>query len=161
MEYKIVDQNPYNPYIIFDLDGTLANITHRLHHIKNEEKKKNFDSFNDAMHDDSPNRHIVEIFKRMCHSVHTINNPPIIVTGRPETHRNQTEKWLMHHGLVPHYLFMRPANDYRSDTDIKKEIVEKYIKKAPILFVLDDRDRVVNMWRELGYKCLQVQKGDY
>ena len=159
MIYTAVKQNPYKPYIIFDLDGTLANIGHRLHHIQND--KPNWDVFNDACPGDAINTHVYELYQQMCNQSNKPNHPPIIVTARPETHREQTEQWLMKWNLVPRYLFMRPAKDYRPDVEIKKEIVDKYIQKAPVLFVVDDRTKVVNMWRELGYKCFQAQAGDY
>ena len=57
--------------------------------------------------------------------------------------------------------------DYRgihisSLQDIKREIFENYIRDYyNIQFVLDDRNQVVEMWRSLGLKCLQVQEGDF
>jgi hypothetical protein len=57
---------------------------------------------------------------------------------------------------------MRKKGDFRKDSVVKKEIYEKYIKdNFNILFCLDDRNQVVNMWREIGIKCLQVQDGDF
>lgn len=167
-----VNQQPYLPYIIFDIDGTLANITHRLHYIKSVEtidttigkvimKKPNWEAFNNAMINDEPNKHIVELFHNMCAKSGRPNHPSIFVTGRPESHRDETQDWLMKHRLIPNYLFMRPVKDYRSDVEIKSEIIDKYIMNAPVLFIVDDRDAVVEMWRERGYKCLQCQKGDY
>ena len=154
-----VKTNLYSSFIIFDIDGTLANIGHRLYHIKSE--KQDWDSFNDAMVDDILHRHIAEIYYRMCNIRYMNNYGSIFVTGRPETHRKMTEDWLMKHNLIPNYLFMRPAGDYRSDVEIKAEIYHKYIEPAEILFVVDDRDAVVKMWRMKGLKCLQCQKGDY
>ena len=57
---------------------------------------------------------------------------------------------------------MRPENDNRQDSIVKREIFEQYIKGVyDIEFVLDDRNQVVEMWRSLGLKCLQVQEGDF
>lgn len=57
---------------------------------------------------------------------------------------------------------MRPENDYRKDTIIKREIYEKEIlNKFNVLFVLDDRDCVVEQWRDMGLTCLQVAEGDF
>lgn len=163
-----IDRDPYMPYIIFDIDGTLANIGHRLHYIKTEgylgkeqKEKPDWKSFNDAMINDVLHLHISTIYHRMCNSKHQPNHGAIFVTGRPETHRPQTEKWLIRHGLIPNYLFMRPAEDHRSDVLIKQEIYLNHIAPAPVFFVLEDRDAVVKMWREFGLKCLQVQAGDY
>lgn len=161
------------PYIVFDIDGTLANIKHRLHYIKSEPAtnsyeeingtgKPDWDSFNAAMHEDKINPHIAAINKSMCGREYgRVSYPAIIVTGRPDIYREVTEKWLSHHGINYCYLFMRAKDDYRSDVNIKREIAERNIADAKVLFVIDDRSKVVDMWRELGYKCLQCQKGDY
>jgi hypothetical protein len=57
---------------------------------------------------------------------------------------------------------MRKYGDYRKDYVVKREIYEQLI--APdydILCVLDDRNSVVDMWREIGLTCLQVAPGDF
>lgn len=60
------------------------------------------------------------------------------------------------------WLYMRPEGDVRKDTEIKREIFDNYIRdKYRVLFVLDDRNSVVKMWRDLGLKCLQVAEGDF
>ena len=57
---------------------------------------------------------------------------------------------------------MRKDKDFRPDNEAKKDLYEEYIKdKFEIEFVLDDRDRVVKMWRELGLRVLQVEEGDF
>jgi hypothetical protein len=172
-----IHREPHLPYIIFDIDGTLANIKQRLHYIqeikedvRNENgswkgekvvKKPDWNAFNRAMVHDEPNLHIIGIYKAMCDMKRGGDYPAVFVTGRPEDYRAETEEWLRNNGMQPTRLFMRPEGDYRSDVEIKREIHEKYIKGAPVFFVVDDRDAVVAMWRELGYKCLQCQKGDY
>lgn len=57
---------------------------------------------------------------------------------------------------------MRPEGDERKDSIVKQEIYEKYIKdRYNVRFVLDDRNQVVDMWREVGLKVLQVAPGDF
>lgn len=57
---------------------------------------------------------------------------------------------------------MRKNNDFRPDEEIKKEIYfDKIINNYNILFILDDRAKVVKMWRELKLTCLQVDDGDF
>ena len=59
-------------------------------------------------------------------------------------------------------LAMRKAGDTRKDSIIKKEMFEEYVEdKYKILFVLDDRNQVVEFWRSLGLTCLQVAEGDF
>ena len=57
---------------------------------------------------------------------------------------------------------MRQDDDYRFDEIIKEEIYTNNIKdNFKVLFVLDDRTKVVNMWRKIGLTCLQVDNGDF
>jgi len=85
-----------------------------------------------------------------------------IVSGRDESCRELTEKWLNDNHIAYDKLFMRPAEDYRKDNEIKEEIYNNHFKdQYNILAVFDDRTQVVNMWRKLGIKCLQVEPGDF
>jgi hypothetical protein len=57
---------------------------------------------------------------------------------------------------------MRKQGDFRRDSIVKKEIYDNDIKgKFDVEFVLDDRQQVVDMWREIGLKCLQVAPGNF
>ncbi len=88
----------------------------------------------------------------------------IYVSGRDESCRPATEEWLHEHGAIcgPLVLFMRPAGDMRDDRIVKREIYEREIKgKYNVRFVLDDRDKVVRQWREMGLPCFQVAEGDF
>lgn len=86
----------------------------------------------------------------------------ILVSGRDEVCREETEQWLKEKDIPYTVLFMRSENDSRQDSIVKQEMFENYIKgRCDIEFVLDDRNQVVEMWRSLGLKCLQVQEGDF
>jgi predicted kinase len=87
----------------------------------------------------------------------------IFMSGRDDVCRAETTEWLAKYGFVDRRLFMRPEGDMRKDNIVKRELYEKYIKdKFNVLLVLDDRNQVVDMWRnELGLKCLQVAEGDF
>lgn len=86
----------------------------------------------------------------------------ILVSGRSEVCREETEKWLEKNNIPYDMLFMRPEGDIRKDSVIKREFFKKYIRYYyNIEFVLDDRNQVVDMWRSLGLKCLQVAEGDF
>lgn len=87
----------------------------------------------------------------------------IFISGRDEVCRPETEEWLSRHGWPRPALLMRPKNDNRKDSIVKRELYEANIKgKYNVLFVLDDRNQVVDMWRnELGLICLQVAEGDF
>ena len=86
----------------------------------------------------------------------------ILVSGRDEICRPETEQWLKDNGVPYDLLYMRPEGDNRKDTVIKEEIYEKHIKgKYSINGVFDDRDQVVEMWRNKGLKVFQVAEGDF
>jgi hypothetical protein len=87
----------------------------------------------------------------------------ILMSGREDKYRKLTEDWLHRHGIT-HYkaFYMRKTGDFRKDYVVKKELYERYIKGTyDVLFVLDDRDQVVKMWRESGLTCLQVAYGNF
>lgn len=137
--------------VVCDLDGTLADCSHRLHLVK----EKRWADFHKRCKHDSVN----EWCKVLVHSLFLQNIQIIFVTGRAESCREMTQDWIENH--VPLYpqdyvLHMRPDNDWRKDTVFKEEIYNEYIKDYwDVLFAIEDRDRVVKMWRRLGVVALQ------
>lgn len=86
----------------------------------------------------------------------------ILVSGRDRCCMDETKQWLEDNGIQYDQLLMRGNGDNSPDIIIKKAIFDVYIKdNYNIEFVLDDRNQVVEMWRSLGLKCLQVQEGDF
>lgn len=110
--------------------------------------------------DDSMNEPIVKILDlfRCPYSIYET----ILISGRDEICRKQTEYWLLLNGIHYKDLLMRSENDNRKDSIVKKELYEKHIKdKYEVLCVFDDRQQVVDMWRSLGLTCLQVAEGNF
>ena len=141
--------------IIVDLDGTLADIRVRLKHLQGS--KKDWKSFNKSIETDDLHEWCREILLRFCND-HKI----IVVSGRTDELKSETTKWLKKFDVPFDFLFMRKKNDFRSDNLIKLEIYEKHIKdQFHILFVLDDRQKVVDMWRAQGLVVLQCAPGDF
>ena len=86
----------------------------------------------------------------------------ILVSGRDSECLEQTLQWLKDKNVNFDSLIMRPEGDKRKDCLIKEEIFEENIRgKFDIEFVLDDRNQVVEMWRDLGLTVLQVAEGDF
>lgn len=86
----------------------------------------------------------------------------IYCSGRHDTVRAQTQAWLDENECPTGPLFMRAGGDSRNDAIVKLEIFDRAIRdKYNVQFVLDDRDRVVKMWRDLGLTCLQVNYGNF
>ncbi len=150
--------SPFTFKIIFDIDGTLTNNTHRLHYITGGEKKKNWEGFRSAMEEDEPNGPVVTLLRAMK----TLGYRIILSTGRFEESRTRTEKWLRKHLIFYHDLFMRADGDFRPDFEVKEDMLrELQIGRDNILFVVDDRASVVEMWRRNGLTVLQCAKGDF
>lgn len=86
----------------------------------------------------------------------------IVLSGRQEKDRQVTEEWLVSNNVPYDVLYMRETGDPRQDAIVKRELYETHIEgKYNVLFVLDDRQQVVDMWRSLGLQCWQVQEGQY
>lgn len=89
---------------------------------------------------------------------HTI----IVLTARPKSAELICRSWLKHHRIPFDHIFTRQDKDFREDSIVKAEIFDEFIKDFwKVNFVLDDRQRVVDMWRSKGLKTLQVDTGDF
>jgi hypothetical protein len=139
----------FKPTVIFDIDGTLADPTHRRHHVSG---KKDWEAFFSELEGDAP---IEPVFK-LFHAMQKAGYYTVIVTGRPERYRFNTANWLMKHGISVFKLYMRKNDDLRQDSVIKSDILDQIIADgySPFL-VIDDRQSVVDMWRSRGLVCLQ------
>jgi len=146
-----------NPVVIFDIDGTLADIRHRRPFLNG--KNPDWKSFNSLMGNDEKNRPVVELYTTLWE---TKKYELILVSGRSEDQRQVTEQWLFWNEIPFSKLMLRPSKDFRPDSEIKKEILDKLLmENKNILFVVDDRQSVVDMWRENGITCLQCDVGDF
>jgi predicted kinase len=153
--------------ICIDLDGTLCNVFHRLHHVR-KEGRKDWQSFFKEMVNDTPNQWCIDIIKAMSKD-HAI----VYCSGRPDSWQKETVEWLNKYGVGvngfenggPNYdfhLYMRPRNDSRSDEIIKQIILDFELKtRFHILFTIDDRPRVCRMWRENGLTVLQCNDKEF
>ena len=139
--------------ICVDIDGTIADCEHRKHYLLGE--KKNWDGFYSEIEKDPPRLDVMEQVDEYRKKGH----PIVLVSGRPGNYREVTERWLEKHGFEYDVLLMRRAGDKRPDTDIKKEIYDKCLKKYEIECVFDDRPRIINMWREQGLKVIDCGDG--
>jgi len=145
--------------ICVDIDGTIANIDHRLHHVRR--KPKNWPEFFKEMSKDSVN----EWCQNLVYLYFNAGYKIIFVSGRGEEYRRATETWLDEKAQVYHTayeLYMRPEKDYRQDDIIKEEIYLTKIKdKYNVEVVIDDRPRVCRKWRELGLLVLQCNDKEF
>lgn len=134
---------------VFDLDGTLANVGHRRHLVSG--KKKDFDAFHALLSQDPVNEWCAELMKRMAAGGYRI----IIVSARPKSVLEETHDWLLRHRVTYHEIYLlRPDGDSTPDQELKMQWLGHYGKDR-VLFVVDDRQKVVDAWRAAGVTCLQ------
>lgn len=145
-----------NKIVVFDLDGTLANIEHRRNYVAT--KPRNWNAFNAAIIHDSPYEDMVTLSRIMHNSGYGI----ILCSGRSDDTREVTEKQMDNFGVPFLDLFMRKYQDYRDDGIVKVELLHKIRSKygEPFLW-FDDRNRVVEAIRAEGVRVLQVAPGDF
>ena len=149
------------PCYIFDIDGTIADGDHRLHHIVREAgdaRPKNWRAFFSAVSDDKPIPHMVTVCRALIEAGHFV----VFVTGRSDECRAATEAWLARHVIGEQALYMRRAGDHRNDDVLKIEILAEMMREgwSPVM-VFEDRARVVKAWRAAGIPCAQVAEGDF
>lgn len=148
VELLIQDKNLPNS-ILVDIDGTIAEMTDR----------GPFDW--KRVGEDKPKTNVINIVKELQKRYLLI-----FCSGRDSICRNETIEWINRHfgwNQACYQLYMRPENDTRKDSIVKKEMFDKYIRgKFYIEAVFDDRNQVVDTWRkEIGLTCLQVDYGDF
>ncbi len=132
---------------IFDIDGTLAIMGNRSPY---DFSKVSEDKLNE------PVANILDAVQLMT-GIQTI-----IMSGREDLCRDETEKWLEENDIKYNRLLMRPTREKRKDSIIKKELYEKYIKgQYNVLGVIDDRRCVVEMWRHEGLPVFQCDYGEF
>lgn len=144
---------PEAGFVICDIDGTLADVSHRLHYVRQE--PKNWQAFFEASFKDPIRQDVADML-----DVHALGSDReiIFVTGRPERYRKLTEGWV---SWVPYTtLFMRRDGDHRPDAMVKEEILKTYFPDtSSIVEVIDDRPSVIAMWRSHGLKVVDVGNG--
>lgn len=137
-------ENPELPHaILVDIDGTLAKMNGRSPFEWNK------------------------VGEDLCHEtikniVNSYGNSVILFSGRDSVCRDETTLWLNENGIVYSELFMREKDNMEKDSIVKRRLFEEHIRgKYFIEYVLDDRNQVVEMWRNMGLTCLQVADGDF
>lgn len=142
--------------VVFDIDGTLANIEHRLVYVRS--KPKNWKAFDAGIPNDKVNEPVAEIYRQIIYAGHNV----VLATGRNERSRDATVDWFVKNDLPRRKLYMRKADDFRSDDIVKQEILDQIIadygKKPDMVF--EDRPRVIRMWRDNGIFVFDVFQGD-
>jgi hypothetical protein len=146
--------------LVIDIDGTLANLEHRLHFIDKENPtSEDWDKFFDPelVIKDTP----IELSQEALEACADYFDDIVFLTGRIEDLRELTETWLdEYYGIDPDedHLFMRPqSNELTEDTtewaDFKKIVFEEEIKPrypGEEFIFIDDTDEILKMLAPYG-----------
>ena len=147
--------------VIFDLDGTLALIDKRRNISTKSNGKLDWDKFLDSSNIklDVPNKPVVKLAQLFAQDDFTI----IIFSGRSDKTTTATVSWLLKNKVPFNKLFMRPHKtmNFISDEILKKDMLDKHDDIDDVFLVVDDRNKVVKMWRSLGLNVFQVADGDF
>lgn len=140
---------------IFDIDGTLSDLSHRLHFIQGD--KPDWRAFFANVGGDAVHKHIAELANFLSTSY-----PVVLVSGRSDECRDETVRWLNRNNIKFSDLYMRRSGDHRPDFKVKDGLLGTLRADGyePIM-AFDDRDQVVKMWRDCGVPCAQVADGNF
>lgn len=134
---------------VFDVDGVLADVGHRLRHL--EGPRKDWGAFFAAAHLDPPLHTGLELARELAGDYALA-----YLTGRPEGLRQVTQRWLHQHALPPGPLWMRPPRDYRPARVMKLDALARLGARHTVEVVVDDDEEVVAALRDAGYAVLQA-----
>lgn len=138
------------PGWIIDVDGTVADLLHRLHFIRGI--IRDYEQFEAGVSDDLPVEPVIEIVRALYRAGYAI----LFTSGRAERLRAATTGWLKHYDIPYTELYMRADDDKRPDHIVKNQILQGIEADGyEVVGVIDDRQSVVDMWREEGLTCLQ------
>ncbi len=145
--------------VIFDLDGTLALVDKRREIAKKPNGKIDFNIFYDPQYIelDEPNSFVIELAKMYKRDGYEI----VIVSGRSDRTKEATDRWLEKYGVLYDRMIMRKRKNFTPDNELKERWLEKYLDPDNIHVVVDDRQRVVDMWRRNGLDVFQVANGNF
>ena len=152
-------------WVIFDLDGTLADIEARRKLATKPTGKMDWDIFfaPQLIALDSPNTPVIETAKALAEKYNIA-----IFSGRSKATKAVTMDWLDKHEVSFNILKMRPTSHpwkFMPDDKLKQhwldDLFPKDSKRHDIVCVFDDRQKVVDMWRDNGLTCMQVAPGNF
>lgn len=132
------------PCAIFDVDGTLADVSGIRHYITADAQRKNFEKFHAASIMVHPHEPVAELARVLYAS----GMPVLVVTARMERWRYITSTWLQKWRIPHDALLMRPDGDGRRDVEIKREILTRIRERYTPALAVDDNPAIVALWRE-------------
>lgn len=137
------------PLAVFDIDGVLADVRHRLHHV--EGRPKDWDAFFSAAVDDPPLPQGVDLARQRARDCEVV-----YVTGRPERCRADTLAWFRAQGLPEGRLSMRRERDRRPARVAKPQLLRELARGRTVAVVVDDDLQVCEAYERNGWHVVRA-----
>jgi hypothetical protein len=134
--------------IIVGLEGVLARHEWRHGLIESE----GWDAYHAALGQDAPNHAMVQLVR----ALHLQGQWVHCITSRPEKWRQATTKWMALHGVLVDQLHMRGEKDFRSDVELRGEVVDLITTKGIILLAVEENEKACDVYRAAGITTLQL-----
>lgn len=138
--------------MVFDMDGTLVDVSGIRHLVEGGNKQRNFDAF----HKESVNCPSIPWVLSAAIDAKALGYRVIQVTARSEKYRPHTSWWLADNFVPSDGLFMRPDGDYRPDYEVKRDILDHLVKSYDIRQAYDDNPAIIGLWSEYNIACTVV-----
>jgi phosphoglycolate phosphatase-like HAD superfamily hydrolase len=140
------------PYAVVDLDGVLADVTGRLHHL--EGARKNWPAFFAGIPKDSPYPEGFAVARELV-----TGHDLVYLSGRPEHTRAVSEEWLRRHDAPRARLLLRRDGDRRPARILKVAQLQRLQRERPVAVLVDDDPAVCQAAREAGFHVFQATWG--
>lgn len=137
-------------YAVLDIDGVLADVRHRVHHVAT--RPKDWDAFFAAAQDDPPLQEGLQLAHALAAEGHTL----VYVTGRPERCRADTLAWFTRQGLPYGELHMRSDRDRRPARVTKVEALRALARTGDVVVFVDDDAAVVRAVTAAGFRVVHA-----
>jgi len=142
--------------VVSDFDGTISNSTWRNHYAMNGL----WDDFHKMTSMDDPNEEVVKTLRIL----QELGAEIVVLTGKPDQYRRETEKWFHKNDFYPDHLLMRKVNDWSKAPEMKLTMLwdhlrQKNMTRHDVLVILEDNTKCVDAYRSSGFRCWQVRPG--
>jgi phosphoglycolate phosphatase-like HAD superfamily hydrolase len=135
--------------VIFDMDGTLADVSSIRHHLKkfDESKRrvvKHFHRFHSESVSVPSHPHVVNA----AQMAHMLGHAVLVVTARKHMWRHHTAWWLAMNDVPSDMLMMRANEDNRKDYEVKADMLDTLRREYDIIHAWDDNPSIIRLWQE-------------
>ncbi|MGH8824637.1 MAG: hypothetical protein ACRDVN_09195 [Jiangellaceae bacterium] len=147
-----VDEAAVQPYAVVDLDGVLADVTGRLHHL--EGRRRDWAAFFAGIPDDPTYPEGLAVARELA-----VGHDLVYLSGRPEHTRDDSEEWLRRHDAPPARLLLRRDGDRRPARILKVALLRRLQRERPVTVFVDDDPAVCRAARDAGFRVFEATWG--